>query len=44
MLEDLCGLVENVYDNTRKIDYVKEVTNYSWEKCFVSWCSLLLVT
>ena len=40
----LCGLVENVCENTRKVDYVMPETNYSWDKCFVAWCSLLLVT
>ena len=38
----LCGLVENVCGNTRKVDYVIPETNYSWDKYFVAWCSLLL--
>ena len=38
----LCGLVENVCDNTSKVDYVIPETNYSWDKYFVAWCSLLL--
>ena len=40
----LCGLVENVCDNTLKVDYVIPETNYTWDKCLVGWCSLLLVT
>ena len=34
MHEDLCGLVENVCENTRKVDYVIPKTNYSRDKCF----------
>ena len=40
----LYGLVGNVCDNNRKVDYVTPETNYSWDKCFVAWCSFLLVT
>ena len=37
----------NVYgDNivTKKVDYVIPETYYSWDKCVIGWCSLLLVT
>ena len=40
----LCDLVENVCDNTHKVDYVMPEPNYLWNKSFVAWCSLLLVT
>ena len=34
-------LIKN--DNACKVDYVVPETNYSWNKCFVGWCPLLLV-
>ena len=39
----LCGLVENVCENTCKVDYVIPETNYLWDKGIVEWFSLLLV-